>query len=42
MEPLAVNTKITIAFLNTQKIIEYKCLCFSNNYQKKFDKNLEK
>ena len=40
-----LNAKVVIAFLNTNfkdNLIEYKCLCCSENYQKTFDENLEK
>ena len=39
---MEINTKISSAFLKTQKLIEYKCLHFDKNYQKRFHKNLEK
>ena len=42
MEFAEINTKISSAFLKTQNLIEYKCLHFDKNYQKKFHENLEK
>ena len=41
-----LNTMIVNVFFeytnSKDSLIEYKCVCFNNNYQKSFDENLKK